>query len=99
MKMRIATAYYTLCFVMFGTLESLAYLDPSTSTYVIQIVAGGLIAGATAIGIFSHKLKKSISGKKNKQPASRAENIHSTGDGKTLTAEDILAMSETKEGK
>ncbi|MDF2859331.1 MAG: hypothetical protein K0Q87_5182 [Neobacillus sp.] len=99
MKRRLAITYFTLCFMLFGTIESLAYLDPSTSTYVIQIVAGGLIAGGTAIGIFFHKFKKTVVGKKDTHSVNNAESRQDIGAGKTLTAEDILAMSEAKAGK
>lgn len=98
MKTRLAIAYFTLCFMLFGTLESLAYLDPSTSTYVIQIVAGGLIAAGTAIGIFFHKFKKAVAGKKDTRSASKTGYRGEMEEGKTLTAEDILAMAgEEKE--
>ncbi|MDR1073412.1 MAG: zinc ribbon domain-containing protein [Treponema sp.] len=35
-----------------------AYLDPSTMTYVIQIVAGAVIASGTAVAVFWHKIKR-----------------------------------------
>jgi hypothetical protein len=35
-----------------------AYLDPSTMTYVIQIAAGAVIAGGTAVAVFWHKIKR-----------------------------------------
>ena len=34
-----------------------AYLDPASMTYVIQIVAGAVIAGGVAIGIYWRKMK------------------------------------------
>lgn len=41
-----------------------AYLDPSTMTYLIQIIAGVLIAAGAAAGVVWHKLKRAV--KKNK---------------------------------
>ena len=35
-----------------------AYVDPATLTYVIQIVAGIVIAGGVAIGAYGRKIKK-----------------------------------------
>lgn len=99
MKISLRITYFVLCFVLFGTIESLAYLDPSTSTYVIQIVAGGLIAAGTAVGIFFHKFKKTVTGKKDKQPAIDTGDRKAMEEGKTLTAEDILAMAEEKKEK
>lgn len=97
MKMRLSIAYFSLCFVLFATMESSAYLDPSTSTYVIQIVAGGLIAAGTAVGIFFHKFKKTVASKKDMHPVAKAGYRSDMEEGKTLTAEDILAMADEKE--
>jgi len=96
MKKSLGVAYFAFCLILFGTVESQAYLDPSTSTYVIQIVAGGLIAAGTAVGIFFHKFKKTVTGKKDKQPAIDTGDRKAMEEGKTLTAEDILAMAEEK---
>lgn len=96
-KKGLGVVYFTLCFMLFGTLESLAYLDPSTSTYLIQIVAGGLIAAGTAIGIFFHKFKKTVTGKRGTRPANKTAYGKDMAEGKTLSAEDILAMAEKKE--
>lgn len=39
----------------------LSYVDPATLTYVIQIVAGVVIAGGVAIGVYWRKIKKIFS--------------------------------------
>ena len=44
--------------VVFWTSISLAYLDPSAMTYVIQVVAGIVIAASTSIGIIIYKVKR-----------------------------------------
>ena len=36
----------------------MAYVDPATLTYVVQIVAGLFIAGGVAIGVYGRKIKK-----------------------------------------
>lgn len=96
MRKGLVITYFVLCFMLFGTVESLAYLDPSTTTYVIQIVAGGLIAAGTAIGIYWHKIKKAVTGKKSDTRINKSENNQTAAEGKTLTAEEILAMAEDK---
>lgn len=35
-----------------------AYIDPSTTSYIIQIVVGAVIAGGAAIGYYWRKLRK-----------------------------------------
>lgn len=53
-------SYLVISFLLFSTITSFAYLDGGALTYVIQIIAGGVIAGGTAITIFWHKLKKKV---------------------------------------
>lgn len=43
----------------------LAYIDPSAVTYVIQAVAGVIIALGAALTIFRHKIFAFFKGKKN----------------------------------
>ena len=50
------TYFFTLFFIVFSN-HAHAYIDPSTVTYVIQGVAGVLIAIGAAITIFRHKIK------------------------------------------
>ncbi|MBN7774040.1 hypothetical protein [Clostridium aminobutyricum] len=98
MKKGLIVTYFVLCFILFGTVESFAYLDPSTSTYIIQLIAGGLIAAGTAIGIYWHKFKKAVTGKKVQSNPPKAESrLDSMEEGKTLTAEDILKMAEERD--
>lgn len=52
--------YFSVCFMMLFTTTSLAYIDPATSTYVIQIIAGVFIASGIAIGIYWQKFKRFI---------------------------------------
>jgi high-affinity Fe2+/Pb2+ permease len=40
------------------TLHASAYIDPSAATYIIQAVAGVVIAGGAAITIYWRKIKK-----------------------------------------
>lgn len=51
--------------LFFGTLNfSLAYIDPSSMTYIIQLIAGIIIVSGTVAGVVFHKIKRSF--KKNK---------------------------------
>lgn len=52
--------YLVLSFLLMTTSTSFAYLDGGALTYVIQIVAGAVIAGGTAITLYWHKLKKKV---------------------------------------
>lgn len=48
------------CMLVFGANGS-AYIDPSVMTYLIQAVAGVVIAVGAAVGIYWRRAKKKIS--------------------------------------
>ena len=48
------------CMLLFGVNGS-AYIDPSVMTYLIQAVAGVVIAVGAAVGIYWRRAKKKIS--------------------------------------
>lgn len=48
--------YFTGCFWYLFTIPVQAYIDPSAVTYIIQAVAGVLIALGAAFTIFRHKI-------------------------------------------
>ena len=50
-------AYFFTCFFYLFSNYAYAYIDPSTVTYIIQGVAGVLIAIGAAVTIFRHKIK------------------------------------------
>ena len=62
MKLR-ATAkfiYFLLGFTLLFEMTSYAYIDPATTSYLIQIVAGVVIAAGATVGIFWKKIKLSF---------------------------------------
>ena len=63
--------YFFSCFFTLFTNYAHAYIDPSAVTYVIQAVAGVLIALGAAFTIFRHKIVAFF--KKNKKQNNGAE--------------------------
>ena len=59
-----AGVLFVSAMLMFG-LNANAYIDPSVMTYVIQAVAGVVIAVGAAIGIYYRRAKKKIQEKLN----------------------------------
>ena len=59
--------YFFSCFFTLFTMPVDAYIDPSTVTYIIQGVAGVLIALGAAFTIFRHKIFKFFKRKKTEQ--------------------------------
>ena len=58
--------FFTCFFVLLGN-TSFAYIDPSAVTYVIQAVAGVLIALGAAATVYRHKIMKFFRQQKRKK--------------------------------
>lgn len=71
MKKVLRFLYFSICAFMLFTTCASAYLDPSTMTYLIQIIAGVLIAAGATAGIVWHKLKRAV--KKSKTDKNKPE--------------------------
>lgn len=67
--------YFFGCFFALFTNYAHAYIDPSAVTYVIQAVAGVLIALGAAFTIFRHKIFAFFKKKNNKEEATEEEKI------------------------
>ena len=61
----VSFVYFSSCFFVVMTMHAHAYIDPSAVTYIIQAVAGVLIALGAVFTIFRHKIVKFLKGKKN----------------------------------
>lgn len=48
--------YFGLCFTLMMSRTAFAYLDPATTSYIIQIVSGVFIACGVAVGVFWKKI-------------------------------------------
>lgn len=71
--------YFYICFWYLFTIPAQAYIDPSAVTYIIQAVAGALIAIGAAFTIFRHKIFAFF--KKNKKGGS--------SEGETIEFKDV----------
>lgn len=78
-------AYFFSCFSMLFTIPAHAYIDPSAVTYVIQAVAGVLIALGAMATVFRHKIFAFF--KKNAKQGTKRE-IHMTEEANDSVAED-----------
>ena len=59
--LKAASVCYVFCaaFLMFGK-NGNAYIDPSVMTYVIQAVAGVVIAAGAFVGVYWRRAKKKV---------------------------------------
>lgn len=60
-------AYFFSCFFVLMGNTAFAYIDPSAVTYVIQAVAGVLIALGAAFTVYRHKIMKFFRQQKRKK--------------------------------
>ena len=63
MKMIAMTAGVMLLSMMTFGLNARAYIDPSVTTYLIQAIAGVVIAVGAVVGIYFRRAKKKMSEK------------------------------------
>lgn len=65
MKKILCLSFSILTLSMFFTLNAYAYLDPTVVTYIIQAVAGVVIAGGAVFVLLWTRAKKKIAKKLN----------------------------------
>jgi len=65
-KLLAFVAFFVLSMLMCMS-TALAYIDPSAMTYIIQIVAGVVIAAGAALGFYWRRIKRALSKRKNKE--------------------------------
>ena len=63
----VSFIYFFSCFFTLFTVPVHAYIDPSAVTYIIQGVAGVLIALGAAFTIFRHKIFALFKGRKKEE--------------------------------
>ncbi len=80
-------AFYATGAAVIMTPTAYAYIDPATTSYVIQIIAGIVIACGAGIGIFWNRIRRKL--RKKDGPTDKAAPERETQGG-VLTAEDLL---------
>ncbi len=82
-KLCIGLYAMTACMLLFGANLN-AYIDPSVVTYVVQAVAGVVIAVGAAVGIYWRKAKKKLNEKlgvdENRNKEVESDDIITTDD-------------------
>lgn len=90
MKKTIRFAFYLVCAAALLTTTCSAYIDPATTSYIIQIGAGVLIALGTVLGIFWNKITRIFRKKKTEEPAPTNSAADNTDEKKDFTADDLM---------
>lgn len=63
MKTVMMACFVGVCSMLMFGLNANAYIDPSVMTYMIQVVAGIVVAVGAVVGIYFRKAKKKVSEK------------------------------------
>lgn len=88
---KILCAVNMICLAMIMTVNASAYIDPATTSYIVQIVAGVVIAGGAVVGIYFKKIKSFFKKKKGEPEIKPAEKKPVSKDGnEVVTADDLL---------
>lgn len=88
--------FYSAGAAVILTQSCFAYIDPATTSLIIQIIAGVVIACGTAVGIFWSRIKRKFKKKTDEEPEAAA-NIKQEGDSDekvVITADELLAEDE-----
>lgn len=86
-------ALYSLGAAVILAQSCFAYIDPATTSLIIQIIAGVLIACGTAVGIFWSRIKRKFKKKNGEEEAAEITNTKQEGDSDekvVITANDLL---------
>ena len=60
MKTVVMACFVGVCSMLMFGLNANAYIDPSVMTYMIQVVAGIVVAGGAVAGVYIRKAKKKM---------------------------------------
>lgn len=60
MKRIFAVLYFSTCFLFVFSSTAFAYIDPSVTTYAVQVVAGVAVAIGAVVGIYWRRAKKKV---------------------------------------
>ena len=88
------TLFYLAGCAVLLTQTAYAYVDPATTSYIVQIVAGIVIACGTGIGIFWNRMRRKIKNKKQDEGAEPAARESTASKGGVMTADDLLDDSD-----
>lgn len=63
MKTVVAAFFVSTCSMLMFGLNANAYIDPSVMTYMIQVIAGIVVAVGAIAGVYFRKAKKKVNEK------------------------------------
>ncbi len=62
----ISVLFFVCCFALFGSFApASAYIDPATTSYVLELIVGAVVVGGAALGYYWRKIRNKVN--KNEQ--------------------------------
>ena len=56
--------FFVCCFLLFGSFSpASAYIDPATTSYVLELIVGAVVVGGAAFGYYWRKIKNKVNKK------------------------------------
>lgn len=55
--------YFVVCFMFVLSSTAFAYIDPSVTTYAVQVIAGVAVALGAVVGLYWRRAKKKVQDK------------------------------------
>lgn len=60
--------FFVCCFALFGSFApASAYIDPATTSYVLELIVGAVVVGGAALGYYWRKIKRKVNKSEEKQ--------------------------------
>ena len=75
MKKAIAFVYFFACATLLFSRSAFAYIDPSSMTYLIQIVAGAAIAVGAGVGFYWKRIRRFFRNKRKAREEARLAEV------------------------
>ena len=70
----ISIFVFVFCFALFGSFApAAAYIDPATTSYLLELIIGAVIVGGAALGYYWRKIKNKVSKIEEKSDAVSVE--------------------------
>lgn len=90
-KRIIRFGFYSSAAAVMLTQSCFAYLDPATTSYLLAIISGVVVAVGTTFGIFFNKIKRKFKKNDDTEELSQEEGYeYSAGQGVVLSAADLF---------
>lgn len=52
---------FVCCFALFGSFSpAAAYIDPATTSYILELVVGAVVVGGAALGYYWRKIRNKV---------------------------------------